>query len=192
MHEANSSARDLFADKVSRGSFHPVARHLRDDLRDDRLAEGVAQVYEMFARKAERGVTLDDALLVHACRLRAGDLGRHLAKGTHSKRDALDERNYYQGHVEVLHLGLEPGEDDGGLGYAAPLTNNPTTNIVSALSLERWLSGLSSRDRLMLALRQAGHTLAEIGLELGVSTSAVFARLNALGRELEAHIWSAP
>lgn len=186
MHEADSSAQDLFADKVSRGIFNPVARHLREDLRDDRLAEGVAQVYEMFARKAERGIEVSDAILVHACHLRAGDLGRHLARGTHSKRDALDERNYTGGHVEVLHLGLDG--DDASLGYAAPLTNNPTTNILSALSLERWLSELSPRDRLMLALRQAGHTLAEIALELGVSTSAVFSRLKVLGRQLEAHV----
>ncbi len=179
MHEASSSARDLFAAKVSRGIFRPVARHLRDDLRDDRLAEGVGQVYEMFARYAERGVVLDDGLLVHACRLRAGDLGRHLAHD-HSKRDVLDERNYHEGRVEILHL----GEDDA-LAFAPPMTVNPTRDIVSAISLQHWLSSLSSRDRLMLALRQAGHTLAEIGLHLGASTSAIFARLKELGRELE-------
>ena len=188
MHEASSSAPDLFAAKVARGIFNPVARHLRDGLRDDRLAEGVGQTFEMYQRYAERGVVLDDALLVHACHLRAVDLGRHVARGTRSKRDVLDERNYHEGKLEVLHLGLEAGEDDGGLGNAAPMTTNPTSHIMSAISLQRWLSGLSSRDQLMLALRQAGHTLAEIGLQLGASTSAVFARLRALGCELEAQV----
>ncbi len=147
MHEASCSARDLFAAKVSRGIFRPVARHLRDDLRDDRLAEGVGMTFEMFTRYAERGVHIDDAILVHACHLRAVDLGRHLAHD-HSKRDVLDERNYHEGRVEILHL----GEDDA-LAYAPPMTVNPTRDIVSAISLERWLSSLSSRDRLMLAPR---------------------------------------
>ena len=181
MHEADSSARDLFADKVSRGIFNPVARHLRDDLRDDRLAEGVAQTFEIFARKADRGVLLDDALLVHACRLRAVDLGRHLARGTHSKRDVLDERN---GGLEVLHF-------DDAIRCSLPLTINPTDTLVSAISLKRWLLTLGDRDRLMLALRYAGHTLGEIAEHIGSSTSAVFSRLRELGRQLETHAqWS--
>jgi hypothetical protein len=36
----------------------------------------------------------------------------------------------------------------------------------------------------MLALRQGGHTLTELGVMVGRSTSFVFARLNELGREL--------
>lgn len=184
MHEASSSARDLFAAKVACGIFRPVARHLREDLREDRLAEGIGLTFEVYQRYAERGVFIDDALLVHACRLRAIDLGRHVAHGAQSKRDVLDERNYHEGKVEVLHLGLEPGEDDGWIGFAPQLNTNPTSHIVSAISLERWLSSLPPRDRLILSLRQAGHPRRGIGLQTGSSTSAVFQRLRELGTEL--------
>ena len=184
------SARDTFGDKVAAGIFDPVARHLRDDLREDRLADGIGLTFETFMRYAERGVVMDDALLVHHCRLRAIDLSRRVAgsEGTQPKRDVLDERNFSEGKVEVLHLGLELGEDDGGVGFAAAMVNDPTSYLVSALSLESWLEGLDEEDRLMLALRQAGHTLSEIGLQLAASTSAVCARLRALGHELAARI----
>jgi hypothetical protein len=184
------SARDRFADKVAAGIFKPVGRHLREDIREDRLAEGVALTFEMFTRSAERGVVIDDALLVHHCRLRAIDLSRRVAgaDGIQPKRDVFDERNYTDGKLEVLHLGLKLGDDDGGVGYAAAMVNNPTSHILSALSLEDWLDGLDEEDRLLLALRQAGHTLNEIGLQLAASTSAVCARLHALGHELAARI----
>ena len=180
------SARDSFGVKVAAGMFNPVARHLREDIRDDRLADGIGLTFVMFMRYAERGVVIDDALLVHACHMRAIDLSRRVAgaHGAQPKRDVLDERNFHDGKLEVLHLGLELGEDDGGVGYAAAMINNPTNNIVSALNLESWLDGLCEEDRLMLALRQAGHTLNEIGLQLAASTSAVCARLRALGHEL--------
>ena len=38
------AARDTFADKVTRGIFKPVGRHLRDDIRDDRLARREADL----------------------------------------------------------------------------------------------------------------------------------------------------
>jgi hypothetical protein len=158
----------------------------REDIRDDRLAQGVGLTFELYLRNADRGVVIDDALLVHACHLRAIDLSRRLAgaAGSQPKKDVLDERNYTEGKIEVFYLGLEAGEDDGGIGHGASLTFNPTNYLLSAMSLQTWLSGLCERDRSLLALRQAGHTLVEIGLRLGASTSAVFARLRELGHEL--------
>ncbi|HEX7601188.1 MAG TPA: hypothetical protein VF316_06260, partial [Polyangiaceae bacterium] len=50
--------------------------------------------------------------------------------------------------------------------------------------LSPWLSGLCERDQTMLALRQAGHTLTEIGLHLAASTTAVCARLRELGAQV--------
>lgn len=99
----------------------------------------------------------------------------------------LDGRNGRDGSVELLRV--EP-DDHAGIGYA--VTKCPADKLASAMDLQRWLSGLSSPDRLMLALRQAGHTLAEIGVEIGASTSSVFSRLKELGLELEAQIRSAP
>ena len=178
-----------FAKKVERGIFQPVARHLRDDLLEDRLAEGVGMAFVQFTRSCARGEPMTDALLVQACHLRAIDLGRRLAGagGSQPKRDVLDERNYREGRVEVLHLdGLLGDEDDEGhvRGLTEVEMGNPGRWLVSAIDLETWLSRLAAGDRLMLALRRAGHTLEEISKTVGRSITAVLQRLRELGREL--------
>jgi hypothetical protein len=48
-----------FTDKVKRGIFEPAARRIPDDGREDRLAEAVAMTFEMFARYARRGGTIE-------------------------------------------------------------------------------------------------------------------------------------
>ena len=68
MQTAFSSPQEAFGHNVAAGIFVPVARHLREDIREDRLAEGIGLTLQMYLRYAERGVILDDALLVHACR----------------------------------------------------------------------------------------------------------------------------
>ena len=66
---------------MKRGIFSPVARHITN-LADaeDRLQEAVCMTFEMAARYAERGQVLNDAILVHSCRLRAVDLGRRFVR----------------------------------------------------------------------------------------------------------------
>jgi hypothetical protein len=54
----------------------------------------------------------------------------------------------------------------------------------SRAKVRRWLSSLATDDRLLLALRQAGHTLTEISTATGRSITAVRVHLLALGREL--------
>jgi hypothetical protein len=108
--------KDLFAAKVRAGIFAPVARHLREDLAQDRLAEGVALTFQMYAKSVAEGAPMDDALLVHACHLRAIDLGRRVAgaQGARSKADVFDERNYKEGRVEVLRFDeIDDSEDPG-------------------------------------------------------------------------------
>jgi hypothetical protein len=56
--------------------------------------------------------------------------------------------------------------------------------LASAVDLERWLGRLRPEDRMLLALRQAGHTLGGIGAAMGMSTSCAFARLRQLGEQL--------
>jgi hypothetical protein len=178
-----------FAEKVRAGIFRPVARHLRDDLVEDRLAEGVGMAFEQYEKSVVAGCPMDDALLVRACHVRAIDLGRRLAgaSGSQPKKDVYDERNFKEGYVELLRLdGLDEGEGTF-LGFAEPEVPNPARKLVSAMDLEKWIGGLGDQDRLMLALRQGGHTLTEIGVMVGRSTSFVFARLNELGRELAEH-----
>jgi DNA-directed RNA polymerase specialized sigma24 family protein len=179
----------LFADKVRRGLFRPVARHLREDLAEDRLAEGVGMAFEQYVESAAEGRPMPDALLVRACHMRAIDVGRRLAgaQGARPKQDVYDERAFNTGHVELLRLdGLLDGgdEEQGLLGWAEPDALNPARVLASAVDLERWLTGLAPEDRMLLALRQAGHTLGGIAAAMGRSTSSVFARLRQLGRQL--------
>jgi hypothetical protein len=194
MNQVNETATavdvsDTFASKFRAGIFNPVARHLRQDLVEDRMAEGIGMAFEQYLTRAVRGRVMPDAVLVRACHLRAIDLGRRLAgaNGAQPKRDVFDERNYKSGKVEVLHLdGLFGDEDDERtfLGFAEPEVPDPARWLASAVDLERWVAGLGDQDRLMLALRQGGHTLTEIGTTMGRSPSFVFGRLHELGREL--------
>jgi hypothetical protein len=82
--------------KVKSGIFNPVARHLREDLVEDRMAEGIGLVFVQFVRSVETGEPMSDALFVQACHMRATDLGRRLAgaSGCQPKRDVMDERSY--------------------------------------------------------------------------------------------------
>jgi hypothetical protein len=177
-----------FAAKVARGMFQPVARHLRSDIAEDRLAEGIAMAFELFAKSAAAGHPVNDAILVHRCHMRAIDLSRRVAGagGAHPKRDVLDERNYHAGHLEIVSLDVEFEDMEGQatLGFDEPEIPNPARRLVSAMDLETWLSSLAAEDRLLLALRQAGHTLNEMAAVTGRSITAVRVRLLALGREL--------
>ena len=64
-------ARRAFEAKVRAGIFNPIARHLHEDLREDRLAEGIASACRLY-RNHDGDV--DTALLVHHARLRACDI----------------------------------------------------------------------------------------------------------------------
>ena len=191
-----TNLRGEFEKKIRRGIFNPVARFLPEDVREDRLQDAIAQTWAMYERYAERGELLDDAILVHSCGLRATDASRHYVpcEGYQRKRDALDPRNFMEGHVEVLHFGdfadgdepRGPDEDDAplGVGLADATSSNPTRRILSAIDLAAWLDELPPEDRRMLELRAAGHGLEEIAGKMKVSTSCVFANCKRLGLAL--------
>jgi hypothetical protein len=80
---------------------------------------------------------------------------------------------------------IDGGEDPG---WVKVMANNPSRKIVSAIDLERWLASLEAGDRMLLALRQAGCTLAEIRTTTGRSMSFTCARLKELGEELAARM----
>jgi hypothetical protein len=190
--------RAAFEDKIRRGIFRPIERHLPEDVREDRLQDAIALTWAMYERYALRGELLDDAILVHSCTLRATDASRYYVpcEGYQRKRDALDPRNYMAGTVEVLRLAdLHEEEDDEAhqvdrrdkpisVGFAELRCTNPVRKILSAIDLTAWLAGLAPEDRQTLELRGAGYTLEETADKLGVSLSVVFARCRRLGEEL--------
>jgi predicted RNA polymerase sigma factor len=70
-----------FDKKVRHGIFNPVARRLPVDIAEERLQDAICQTFEMYRRYAlEKGKILPDAILVHYCRLRAVDPGRHFIR----------------------------------------------------------------------------------------------------------------
>ena len=178
-----TNTRQAFDEKVRRGIFRPVMRHLPDHVQEDRLQDALGLTYSMFCRYTRRGQALGDALLVHACRMRAIDPGRHVVQADGPrKKDVYDPRNENAGTVTLVRL-----DEHADLGYAVSLSSNPTAKILSALNLEQWLVTLGAQDRELLELRAVGNTLAEIGVKKAMSTSAVFSRLKLLGLELAEH-----
>jgi len=188
------SIRSSFDEKVRRGMFRPITRRLHADMAEDRSQEALALVYEQYRRHAEQGHILDDALLVHAARLRAEDLGRQIVPcdGVARKTCAMDVRNYISGKVEVLRLDKIVADHDevNMLGLAEAMAANPVRKLVSAIDLEAWLAELPEDDQVLLAMRMAGYKLKPIAKRLGISTSAAWARSRELGHELaeRAHV----
>ena len=131
---------------------------------------------------------MDDALLVHAARLRAEDLSRQIvpAGGKARKGCVMDLRNYIEGKVEVLRLNqiLRDQGECKLLGLAESLTANPVRKIVSAIDLEAWISSLPEDDQVLLSMRMAGHRLKSIARRLGIRTERAWSRCRRLGHEL--------
>jgi hypothetical protein len=178
------AARSKFEGYVRRGIFQPVARHVPHDT-EERMQDAIAQTWAMYRRYAQRGQELEPALLVHACRLKAQDIGRHFANdGTQKKKDVYDKRNFLEGRVAMLDIDAPDAGAQLALGFAEKMASNPTRKINSAIDLEDWLGTLSARDRKMLELRMAGHTWKETGTAVGMPLRSAFGRCRRLGLQL--------
>ena len=192
-HMTQMEVRSEFDKKVRSGMFEPVARWITGPDAEDRLQDGVCQTYEMFERYAlEKNKVLDDGILVHSCRQRATDLGRRFVRNdAQPRRDVLHPQNFTQGRVEVYRLDGVIGDDGDFVaqdevealvpGLSTALQVNPQRDIISAVDLEAWVASLPDADQELLAMRQAGSTLADIAEHLDVSISKVFSRMKVLG-----------
>ena len=170
---------EAFEARIRSRMFAPVERHLTNGAtREDRMQDALALTWQIYKRKAEQGVVLDDALLVHAWRCRAVDLNRHIvpADRRSSPKDVLDPRAYRDGRAEVCPI------DD--LGHAVLGSMNPEPSLNSALDLEGWLTELPERDRVLVMGRLAGKTLKELGSQVDMSFGGVAGRLKRLGAQL--------
>jgi len=180
--------RSRFDQKIRSGMFKPITRRLHADMADDRTQDALALVYEQYRRHAEGGEILDDAILVHAARLRAEDLSRQIvpAGGKARKGCVMDLRNYIEGKVEVLRLDqiLQDKQECEMLGMAESLAANPVRKIVSAIDLEAWIASLPEDDQVLLSMRMAGHRLKSIARRLGIRTEKAWSRCRRLGHEL--------
>ena len=193
--------KEQFTALVAAGAFEPARRHLTPTEQDDRMAEAVGQVWAMAARKAELGIKMDNALLVHAVKLRAIDHRRQLPRGGQPRRDAMHFANFIDGKVLVHRLdglldedGDYTGEGDTGLqaAWLAATSTNPADALASAVDLHDWMGTLPPADRELLVARFAGNTLAEIAEANETSISRVFAHLRRLGADLAARAGVSP
>ena len=185
-----------FTTLMERGAFEPIRRFMTPVDQDDRLAEGIAMTWALAARKAELGIKLDNALLVHAVKLRAIDHRRQLPRGGQPRRDVLHLANFIDGRVIVHRLdGLldenheftREGDTELQSAWLAATSADPADQLASAIDLKGWLAGLDDADRLAVEARYSGMTLSEIATATGKSVSAVFSRLKTIGTELALH-----
>ena len=184
-----------FEEKVRRGIFRPVARHLTNpNTAEDRMQEAVCMTWDTYRRYAEeKGKILDDALLVHICRLKATDLDRHFVPANgRRRRDVMNPRCYHAGEVEVLRLDMVAEDAEGygycpqPIGFAEEGLMSPERKWASALDLEDWLEELPERDQTIMTGKMLGETNGEIGAEVGLSHSSVCRRAKELGLKLAA------
>ena len=184
-----------FSAKVRRKIFHPVKRHLKiEHEAEDRWQDAVAQVWAMFSRYAVRGEILDDALLVHACRLRATDMDRRFVGtlGAHrTNQDVLDPRCYRDGHVHVYRLGgihdaEQAGETDRAMevSLAETAAEDPELRWNSAIDLESWIGNQTFQDQGLLSGKMEGKTTKEVAHESRLPYMVAWRKTRDLGHEL--------
>ena len=177
-----------FALKVARGMFNPVARHLRQDIAEDRLAEGIAMTFELYAKNAAEGRVIPDAILVQACHMRAIDLSRRVAGSQGCHPSATPTTRATTPTASSSSSASTPAARIWR-GSPASASMSPARRTRRAGWRRRWTSSAGSghwmaEDRLVLALRQAGSTLEEIGQACGKSINWARHRLLRLGYEL--------
>jgi len=184
-----------FADKVRRKIFHPVKRHLKiEHEAEDRWQDAVAQVWAMYSRYAARGEILEDALLVHACRLRATDMNRRFV-GTMGSRctnqDVMDPRAYRDGHVWLYRLGgihdeEQADETDRALEVSLSETaaEDPEQRWISAIDLESWIGAQTFQDQGLLSGKMEGKTTKEVAHESRLPYMVAWRKTRNLGHEL--------
>ena len=183
-----------FEQKVRDGMFRPVARFLTNiPAAEDRLQDAVCQVWWMYRCYAiERGVILDDAILVRKCRWHACDLARQFVPGGRRRRsqDVLDPRAYRDGKVQVLRIdgALDDQSAEGDrplqVGLAEEMAASPERKMNSAIDLQQWVGDLVFRDQALLERKMEGFETTQIAHELGTPYGVTYRREKELGQEL--------
>ena len=184
-----------FEDKIKRGIFNPVARFITNRVEaEDLLQDAICSTWATYSRYAtEKGKVLDDALLVHRCRLFAIDQGRRFVGANDTRgrnQDVLDPRVYASGLAVVLRLDWEDvdeghsGRHSQEVGLAREVAADPTHKLNSALDLETWLGELSHRDRHLMEGTWVGVDARQLAHDLDLPHTTAWRRQQKLGHEL--------
>ena len=185
-----------FSDKIKRGIFNPVRRHIKiDHEAEDLWQDAVAQTWSMYSRYArDKDTVLDDAILVHSCRQRATDLGRRFVgtMGAHcTNQDVMDARAYRDGLVKVYKLnGTHDDEqiDETDRAIEVSLAESLAVALedqwISAIDLQRWVGEQCFQDQAILSGKMEGKTTKEIAHESHLPYIVTWRKEKALGQEL--------
>ncbi len=182
-----TSINATFANKVRRGIFNPVARYVTGFVDpEDRLQDAIAQTWQLYRRNAEAGRILDDALLVHHCKLRAIDPARSIVPADGIRcQDVYDSRAHKNGTVEVLRLQTDNGDSEA-IGLAAEDQAAPERRLLSAIDLEAWVDDLDEADKKLVGYKHLGMSTADVASETGSDYWHTYRRERQLGHELAA------
>jgi len=183
-------ARGRFQAIVASGALKACERHVAGAYdSDERIAEGLAMTWDWYRKQIALGRDPELALVRHCCKCRTVDRSHRLDSG--DRRHWTSDVYAKQGRngVELRRLQLVDLEDDRveqdpNLGLAEPGCQDPTEKLDSAIDLEAWLKHLSARDRTLLAMKQAGYGLEEIGRKLKTTSSTAWKHGRELGAEL--------
>ena len=185
-----------FSDKIKRGIFNPVRRHIKiDHEAEDRFQDAVAQTWAMYSRYArEKDTVLCDAILVHSCRQRATDLNRRFCgtMGAHrTNQDVLDPRCYRDGHVRVYRLGgihddeqIDETDRSIEVSLAESMAEDPEQRWISAIDLAAWVGEQTFQDQEILASKMMGQATKDVAYELHLPYLVTWRKEKALGHEL--------
>jgi DNA-directed RNA polymerase specialized sigma24 family protein len=186
----DNSARTQFTALIEQGVFRACERHVMNAYdAEERVQEGLGLTWKWYQQEIAKGHQPDLALVRHACNRRTVDRSHRLDSG--DRRHWTSDVYAKQGRhgVELRRLQLVDLEDDRveqdpNLGLAEAGCQDPTEKLDSALDLEAWLKQLSARDRTLLAMKQAGCGLEEIGRKLKTTSSTAWKHGQELGTEL--------
>ncbi len=168
---------EIFGEKVRRGLFAPVARHVYDyPDPEDRLQDAIAQTWMLYRRNAlERGQILSDAVLTVACKRYARDYRSRFVPGERCKRaeDVLDPR--------AVRYGVRLTSDD-----AASTRDDPDLS----LAYQALRGELGDLDRDVLDGLLDGRTTRDLGAELNLSSSSVTRRTAFIRAKAAKHLYT--
>jgi len=183
-------ARSRFQAIVASGALKACERHVigAHDA-EDRIAEGIGGTWKWYQQQIELGRDPELALVRHCCKTRTVDRSHRLdcGDGGHWPQDVYQQQG--RNGVEVRRLQMFDPEDDRvvedlDVGLAEAGCQDPSDKLDSALDLAAWLKTLSARERQLLAMRQAGYGLVEIGEKLKTTSSSIWKYTQELGGEL--------
>ena len=187
-------ANEAFSDKLKRGIFNPVKRHIKiEHEAEDRWQDAVAQTWLAYVRYLKKGQILSDAILVHFCRLRATDLGRFFVPVdcTCKCQDVMDPRPYRDGLVTVYRLNgthdeEQTDESDRAIevSVAEALAIEQEDHWISAMDLSRWVKEQTFQDQAILTKKMEGRSSKDAAHELHLPYLVLWRKEKQLGQEL--------